>query len=342
MGFQVVFNTTQLGIPQVVLISAGEDTFVACGSTVGLLGVVDIPANLPGHAILWEQLTGTPVVLSNTDTLGTSYPFVERSDKTFRLWIDKGLPEQQFKDVAVFHTPLTRVGQRITKGNSQRHIPHGDFVVCNTISGVLAPFIPIPRLGQQDRSPCQPDGGPPTSGIDFDFSVTWTVPDSETALIPFLIQSELFYVDTGLPVPNSVYLNVDFPPGSVVTHSFFPGGENELKRYYVETTYSVADNIIKNQSCEVDYTTTALPALHVIDDNPIILGLLNPRRTILRYANSKKTTYDIKGTSFSGHLSNFRRLTPTVLSYTPYSRTNTTFSGIRINIIRFDSSGIGS
>jgi len=139
MSFQVTFNTVQLGIPKVVLLSAGTDTFVACGSIVSLTGIVDIPENLPGHAILWEQVAGVDVVLSATDTITTSYTFVERSDKVFRLWIDKGLPEQQFKEVSIFHTPTSTFGLSFGNTSSFRRIPIADVVECSTISRIDEP-----------------------------------------------------------------------------------------------------------------------------------------------------------------------------------------------------------
>ncbi len=345
MGFQVVFNTTQLGIPQVVLLSAGEDTFVACGSVVNLQGVVDIPANLPGHAIVWEQLAGTPVVLSSTDTLATSYPFVERSDKVFRLWIDKGLPEQQFKEVSVFHTPLSQYSITHSYVNAKVGLPDADVVICGTLSSALNATIPITVIDQQDRSPCQPNGDPPTAGINFNLDVTWTVPTAKTELIPFFTQSEVFYADTGVPVANSIYLNVDYPPGTVVIHSL-PNGENERKRYYIETTYVIntANNTTKGISCVTDGTGFNLPSLHVIDDEPMVITHTMPHITLQRFTNPSQTVYDEKAQiSFSQPIvSDVSRYTGVYRSGDTETVRSISFSHSRINITRFDSSGIGS
>ena len=336
MPFQVVFNTVQIGLPAVVLLSAGEDRFVACGNTVFLEGEVDIVENLAGHTILWEQMVGVPVVLSDPNSLATSYSFVERSDKTFRLWLDKGEIYQQFKDISIFHTPKSEMVMGLSNSKLTKNLPAADVVECTSISGSLTFTVPAPELGQPDRTPCQPSGEPPTGGILFDFSVTWTVPDTKTELIPLFLDSQLFYADSDTSA-SPRYTDL---PGSVVTHQFFPGGELELKRYYIVTRYDVAGEIITGQSCTVDYTGIQIPLAHVIDDNPISMGLSNPSIELVKYGNI--FVENISDVSMGLSNPSIEIINYSNIYLESVSATEMGLSNPAINITRFDPTGIGS
>lgn len=336
MPFQVVFNTVQIGLPPVTLLSAGENRNVACGNTIFLEGTVDIVENLSGHDILWEQIAGVPVVLSSTNTLATSYSFVERSDKIFRLWLDKDTDFAQFKEISIFHTPTSVMDMSLSNSTVAIGVI-ADFVECATISGFLTFFADIPSpTGPQDVTPCQPNGGIPTTGILFDFSVTWTVPDAKTDLIPHFLDSQLFYADSDIPA-SPRYTDA---PGSVVTHHFLPGGENELKRYYILTRYSVAENIFIGQSCVVDYTGTKIPAGHVVDDR-MKMVLSNSSIERINYSNFFLVNISpasmALGNSSIGRINYTNNFLNNLASATEFGLSNSA-----INITRFDPTGIGT
>ena len=336
MPFQVVFNTVQIGLPPVVLLSAGEDRNVACGDTVFLEGVVDIPENLAGHTILWQQIAGVPVVLSDPNSLSTSYSFVERSDKTFRLWIDKGETYQQFKDISVFHTPKSVCTMSLANSTLVKQLPVADIVECGTISGELTFSVPQPQLDQQDATPCQVTGEPPTAGIDFNFSVSWTVPNTKTELVPHFLDTQLFYADTD----TSASPRYTDAPGSIVTHSFFPGGENELKTYYVVTRYEVAGVIITGQSCTVDYTGIQIPGIHAIDDTPLSMSLSDSTINLVKYGNLFLENESLNKMSLSN--SSIQIVNYGNIALENACSSQMALSNSAINIIRYDPTGIGS
>lgn len=334
MPFQVVFNTVQIPLPPVVLLTAGDVLNVACGTTVTLTGVVDKPENLPGHTIEWVQLDGVPVTLSDPNSLITSYAFTERSDKLFRLFIDRGTPEEQFKDVFVFHTPTSVANLKLPNAAYKRNIPAADFVECSTITGELTLVIGHPS-DTVDRTPCSSTGEKPTTGIDFDFTISWVVPTAKPELIPHFLDSQLFYADTDT-IASPRYTD---PPGSTVTHSFFPGGENELKRYYILTRYNVSGNIIEGKSCIVDYTTIQIPAVHVIDDKTTI-KLGNSGFERVNYGNIFEKEFSNSIISLANVGLNVNRFD----NKGEFTESNgiLSLSNAGINIIRYDPSGIGS
>jgi hypothetical protein len=338
MPFQVVFNTVQIGLPTVVLLSAGSDRNVACGSTVNLEGVVDIPENLPGHNILWEQTAGIPVTFSNPNSLVTSYSFTERSDKGFRLWIDKGTPFQQFKEVFIFHTPTSVCQMSLSNSATIRELK-ADIVDSSSIIGQLTVGDTPPSPdGPVDRSPCQAGGDAPISGINFDLIVSWTVPTTKPEMVPFFLDTQLFYADSD----TSASPRYTTAPGSVVEHHFLPGGENELKRYYVVTRYKIGGQIITGQSGEVDFTGFTIPTAHLIDDKASI-QLSNSSTEVTRY-----TSIILIGTTVTGQMRlsageiEIQRYIPTKLEGPLSIQQVMRLSNSAINIIRFDPTGIGS
>lgn len=338
MPFQVVFNTVQIGLPTVTLLSAGSDRNIACGNLINLEGTVDILENLPGHAILWEQTAGVPVVLTSPNTLATSYSFVERSDKIFRLWLDKGTDFQQFKEVSIFHTPQSDVYMGLSNSETMVTL-EADVVTCNDIVGELTVDVGYPNPdGPVDRTPCQLSGDPALTGLDFDFVVSWTVPTTKPEMVTYFMDSQLFYADSETSA-SPRYTDL---PGTVVEHHFTPGGENELKRYYIVTRYKIAGRIVTGRSCTVDYTTgITIPSAHAVDDK-VSLSLTNSSTEIVRHTSIRLTVPD---TAREMRLSNpttqiirYRNIIEESLSVVPAMR----LSASTINIVRYDPTGIGS
>jgi hypothetical protein len=69
-------------------------------------------SNLRNITLTWEQIKGPPVTLASENTLGTSFPFADTDDKTFRFWVDKNTNRAQYKDVNIFYTPTSIMPNR--------------------------------------------------------------------------------------------------------------------------------------------------------------------------------------------------------------------------------------
>jgi hypothetical protein len=87
----------------IAFLSAGEDQNILCASIVQLEGEV---AAVPGtYTFEWEQLSGTPVTLENSDTLSPWFLNPNTGDFVFRLWVNRSTPEEMFSDVEIFRNP---------------------------------------------------------------------------------------------------------------------------------------------------------------------------------------------------------------------------------------------
>lgn len=96
-------------LPLVGIISAGTDTSSLCGNTVPLIGSV-LGNNDPSRlSFLWEQIDGPAVVIDDPTSMVTFYTYNQSSDRTFRLWANKGQLNQAYDDVTVYGTPSSGV-----------------------------------------------------------------------------------------------------------------------------------------------------------------------------------------------------------------------------------------
>lgn len=87
------------------MVSAGQDLTALCTNQVTLHGTFISSEPIQNYSFLWEQLTGPLVVIDNPTELITTYSYTQTVDRTFRLWCNKGLPNQTWDDVTVFGTP---------------------------------------------------------------------------------------------------------------------------------------------------------------------------------------------------------------------------------------------
>ena len=88
--------------------TAGKDqSAIGVVSQISLHAILTDESNLRNHTLYWEQISGTPVLLDNTDQLETGYSFVETTNKRFRFYLDYGTNKEQYKDVEIFHTPTS-------------------------------------------------------------------------------------------------------------------------------------------------------------------------------------------------------------------------------------------
>lgn len=87
------------------MVNAGQDLTSLCANQVTLTGTFISSEPIENYAFLWEQLSGPLVALNNPTSLVTSYSYTQTTDRTFRLWCNKGQPNQTWDDVTVFGTP---------------------------------------------------------------------------------------------------------------------------------------------------------------------------------------------------------------------------------------------
>jgi hypothetical protein len=95
---------------RVKLYTAGKTVYLLIknlGGTYDLQAVVNDTTNLRNYELLWEQLTGEPVVLSSTSTLSTSFQILEKTDKLFRFSLDLGTNQEQSEEITVYFTPTS-------------------------------------------------------------------------------------------------------------------------------------------------------------------------------------------------------------------------------------------
>lgn len=233
MPFQVAFSYKKNEPPALTLITAGEDQQVSCGDTITLTAIVDDEDNLPGHTLEWEQLTGPPVVLSCPTCLITTYPLVDKSEKTFRFWIDRGIPlKEQYDDVGIFHTPTTTNPKQ-----------------AQTAESFGAVFVPAssPECSSIVRTPPPPDLQ--SSEVTTGLLLVWDEVE-RVNLRPFVTQYTVY--ESGIPVQTT---DVNAPREY--------DGALELV-YQIFTELVVNGQYSSEFSCEADFSNEDL--IRVIDD----------------------------------------------------------------------------
>lgn len=87
------------------MVFAGEDFTSLCANEVTLLGTFVSDEPIQNYSFLWEQLSGPPVIIADPTALITTYTYTQTVDYTFRLWCNKGLPNQTWDDLTVYGTP---------------------------------------------------------------------------------------------------------------------------------------------------------------------------------------------------------------------------------------------
>ena len=95
---------------------------VSCNDIVTL--TADITGDLTGHTVVWDQISGTPVIwLENQDQISVMFqqPTAIRDDKVFRFYIDKDTPYQVYYDTLVTAVPTER-----HSATFQAHASFGD------------------------------------------------------------------------------------------------------------------------------------------------------------------------------------------------------------------------
>lgn len=240
MPIQVVATYKKIPPPPVDLVSAGDDVFPLCDITIFLEAIVDPIINIQGHTIDWVQLTGTPVILIDADTLTPSYLQIihDETDKEFEVTIDKDLPDEQRARVIVYATPTSLLVGNYGPSDSITQTP-ADAVECNSITVSTSALIPPPAGGHDDDV-----------AITEVFAISWDLPP-DPLLSSFL--TDMVVNENGIPV--ATYLPLD-------TLTYF-GGPNV---YSITSNYIVNGNPSSETSCTQDFTQEVIPSTRVIDD----------------------------------------------------------------------------
>lgn len=128
--YGTMFNVIVDSQFDVVILSAGISQYIMCAYDTNL-GVgtyvyleATIRGNNAGHTFLWELIDGisTPAItLTQTSQTQAYYQAsASTTDLIFRYWIDKGKPNQQYKDVTIYATP-TSITPQISASSSIRN-----------------------------------------------------------------------------------------------------------------------------------------------------------------------------------------------------------------------------
>jgi hypothetical protein len=91
------------------VVSAGADMTSLCSNQVTLTGEFLSNNPIEDYTFLWEQTSGPLVVLDAPDQLITTFSYSITTDRTFRLWANKGQVNQYYSDVTVFGTPSSNL-----------------------------------------------------------------------------------------------------------------------------------------------------------------------------------------------------------------------------------------
>ena len=263
MPIQVVSTYKKIPPPPVDLVTAGYDVFPVCDVEVFLEAIVDPLINLQGHTVLWEQLSGTPVILTSTDTLATSYLQIinDQTDKEFRITIDIGLPEEQSDTVIVYATP-TSVATCALEIDSNPHIA---FDVIDAVNASTEALVPIPG------NIINPDV--PT--VD-QFIISWDPAEMDPVIESYLTLMTLYEND--IPVGTWV-------PTDTLEYN---GGAN---LYYMRTDFVVEGQPSWGRGITNDHTNLQIDPVHALDD--VVPTMSFPTDTsLILFTNIRKQPTD--------------------------------------------------
>jgi hypothetical protein len=172
-------------------LDAGPDQYAVCSTSITLTATV--LGNLVGHTLLWEQISGNTLgvtISGPTNTLSLSYtnavPPGSFSDKTWRLWIDKGSVHQMYSDVVVFGTPTDQIYESYNSNATGNHaINLGTSSNCRNITLSYGRSFPL-------TSALVGTGFAACGNSAYPF-LQWTQPCQLTSLRDYTLQSRITY-----------------------------------------------------------------------------------------------------------------------------------------------------
>lgn len=324
MPFQVSFSNARLGPPPVILISAGENQSVFCGTVVTLEAIVDEIDNIVGHTLEWEQLSGNPVLLSCPTCLTTTYPLTDLTEKIFRFWIDKGIPNlEQYADVTIFHTPTSDYASFAYvafDGSDSAHYVPASSPPCDSIIITLVE----PPLFESEEVPG-------ALGLEWDIV-------EQVDLRPFVTQYTV--LEDSIPVATVLV------------------GEERKYTPTIPAVYQILTEFVVNGqysselSCEKDFTGDLYPNIVVIDDTFASFafgGFKGDDIAIVKYTNEVVADPESEFASFAfnGFAGDNVEIVAfgNIVVFEPESEyASFAFNGFKgdgVSITRFDSGSIG-
>lgn len=129
--YGTMFNIVVDSQFDIVILSAGENQYSLCAPPVYL--EASIRGNVAGHTFLWELIDGTSVpaitLEQNSQTQAHYQASPSTTDLVFRYWIDKGKPNQQYKDVIVYATPASISPQISASSNIRSNIDNPNLFI---------------------------------------------------------------------------------------------------------------------------------------------------------------------------------------------------------------------
>ena len=251
MPFQVTFSNRSRLLSQVILLTAGEDQFHICTPTIYLEAIV--VGNITGHSVQWEQLSGTPVVLFDSNTLTPYFNVVDGTDKSFRVWIDKNTPLEQFDDVNIIKTP-TSDGYFAVHRN-QQYFGSGinpSAVTCEDITPFVDVYVPPPTTIRGEET------GSVTSVI-----VSWQHPGNvpnDSYISQYVVMENGIAVDYIPDVPIFDAGEGTGPPSEPLEYV------GTFAQYRIDTYYNIAGFEYVRESCTQDFSGLVAPTVVAIND----------------------------------------------------------------------------
>lgn len=93
----------------VKLLTAGDSQLYLCdpGEPIRLQADINDYTNIRNHVFEWVQVDGPIITLTKVDDFTSTFPFADTFDKTFRFYVDRNTPQEQFEEVTIFYTPTS-------------------------------------------------------------------------------------------------------------------------------------------------------------------------------------------------------------------------------------------
>lgn len=257
MPFQVSFSVYRRQLPTVVLVTAGPDQYRPCDTYVYLEATVS--GDITGHAIEWEQIEGTMVILQDGNTLTPWYAQIpgDVTGVVFRLYIDRGTPDEQFDDVLIRRWPISEgVASYISDVGDLQNIPIPVLPVpCSSIVGYFTIAAPPPSTYEGEEP------NPSTYSVPF----VWDHPGGfyDSYIIQYTVKENGTPVYSVPPTPldGGTAMGGNGPPSGTKAYT------GTLAKYVITTDYIVGGFDYTVDSCEVDYTAFDVPEMVVVNDS---------------------------------------------------------------------------
>lgn len=334
MPFQVTYSQKPFSINPVVLVTAGEDQIHICTPTMYLEGIVT--GDLTGHTIEWEQLDGSAVVLINGNTLTPHFDEVDGTDKTFRLWIDRYTPFEQFDDVRIIKTPTSFADCSF---NYAQSIVGGELdpqpVECTDITAFVSVTVPPPSSLE----------GEDPAGANIVVEVSWAHPTTNTRFNPYIeqykvIENGTLVVDElpDVPIPDAG--DGTGPPSETLQY------DGTFADYRIDTYYNIAGKKFVKESCTQPFSTLPQPLVNAYNDSVRGTGFNYQQSTFSKviFGNIFVSEEDSANVSFQPNQPQLTRVNFSFITNNEGAdNANVGFdiTTPNINITRFGGTGIG-